>query len=68
MPGLCVSCAHRREIISGKGTRFLLCKLSQTDHRFPKYPPQPMRDCRGFEKSIGEPENAGAPIRPTGQF
>lgn len=38
-----------REIISGKGSRFLLCGLSQADHRFAKYPPQPVASCSGFE-------------------
>jgi ribosome-associated protein len=38
-----------REIVSGRGSRFLLCGLSQADHRFPKYPPQPLARCTGFE-------------------
>jgi len=27
----------------------LLCRLSQTDQRFPKYPPQPVVKCEGFK-------------------
>ena len=56
---LCETCAHRREVVSGKGSRFLMCQLSQTDRRFPKYPPQPVIRCAGYdepEKSHGEPE------------
>ncbi|HEY5314937.1 MAG TPA: hypothetical protein VIK18_20560 [Pirellulales bacterium] len=42
---LCVTCRHVQEVVSGKGSRFLLCQLSQTDRRFPKYPPQPVVRC-----------------------
>ena len=42
MKSLCESCVHVREVVSGTGSRFLLCQLSQQDRRFPKYPPQPM--------------------------
>jgi hypothetical protein len=37
-----------REIISPKGSRFLLCGLSKSDARFPKYPPQPLLRCAGY--------------------
>jgi len=37
-----------REIISGKGSRFLLCELSRVDVRFVKYPGQPVRKCLGY--------------------
>lgn len=46
---LCPRCAHARQIISGKGSQFLLCRQSQTDPRFPKYPPQPVLRCPEFE-------------------
>ena len=45
---LCESCRNMREIISGKGSRFLLCEVSQTDPRFKKYPPQPIVRCLGY--------------------
>ncbi len=45
---LCERCRHLREIVSGKGSRFLMCLLSQTDARLPKYPPQPVRQCSGY--------------------
>lgn len=48
---LCETCRHRKEIISGTGSRFLLCQLSQADRRFPKYPPQPVGKCVGYEES-----------------
>jgi hypothetical protein len=52
---LCESCRHLREIVSGKGSRFLLCLLSQSDARYPRYPPQPILRCGGFEHRTGEP-------------
>jgi len=53
---LCQTCSHVREIVSGKGSRFLLCQLSQTDSRFHKYPPQPVVRCAGYAKICGESE------------
>jgi len=38
-----------KEVISGKGSRFLLCRKSAADHRYAKYPPQPIVQCAGFE-------------------
>jgi hypothetical protein len=58
---LCDTCRHRRDVVSGKGSRFLLCRLSQTDKRFAKYPPQPVRHCPGYE---AEPA-AAAPDNPS---
>jgi len=36
-----------REIVSGKGSRFLFCELSRVDDRFAKYPGQPVLECPG---------------------
>jgi hypothetical protein len=35
-------------IESAKGSHFLLCQLSQSDSRFPKYPPLPVLTCAGY--------------------
>ncbi len=48
---LCKTCSHRKEVVSGKGARFLLCEKSQTDRRFQKYPPQPIIECIGYVES-----------------
>jgi hypothetical protein len=48
---LCQSCSHKQEIVSGKGSQFLLCQLSLKDRRFAKYPPQPMIRCAGYVKA-----------------
>jgi len=47
--GLCASCRHAREVVSGKRSRFVLCELSRTDRRFPRYPPLPVLACAGYE-------------------
>lgn len=44
---ICESCSHKKDIVSDRGSRFLLCKLSQTDCRFSKYPQQPVVRCEG---------------------
>ena len=49
MESLCKSCLKVREVVSGTGSKFLLCRLSKTDKRFPKYPPQPVVRCDGYE-------------------
>jgi hypothetical protein len=53
---LCRTCQHRKDVISGKGSRFLLCLLSLEDRRFPKYPPQPLVQCSGYSKPDDEQE------------
>ncbi len=45
---ICHTCAHGKEIVSGKGSRFLLCQLSLQNGRYPKYPPQPVINCSGY--------------------
>jgi hypothetical protein len=47
---LCETCALMREIITPKGSRFLLCQLSKTDPAYPKYPPQPILRCGGYDR------------------
>lgn len=48
-PGLCGTCAHAKVIDTRKGSRFYLCTLSETDPRFPKYPPLPVMRCLGYD-------------------
>jgi hypothetical protein len=47
---LCETCAWMREIVTPKGSRFLLCQLSKTDQAYPKYPPQPIVRCSGYQQ------------------
>lgn len=48
--GLCPDCRHLLVITSGRGSTFLRCALQRTDPRYPKYPPQPVLSCSGFER------------------
>jgi hypothetical protein len=45
---LCETCAWMREVVTAKGSRFLLCELSKTSPAYPKYPQQPIVCCEGF--------------------
>jgi hypothetical protein len=47
---LCETCTLMREVNTPKGSRFLLCQLSQTDPNYPKYPRQPVVRCDGYQK------------------
>ncbi len=49
---LCETCSLMREVVTPKGSRFLLCQLSQTKPEYPKYPPQPVVRCDGYEKNV----------------
>ena len=42
---LCATCVHARIVESTHGSRYTLCRLSQTDARFRKYPPLPVLTC-----------------------
>ena len=50
MESLCKSCVNVREVVSGTGSTFMLCRLAQTDKRFSKYPPQPVVRCHGYDE------------------
>lgn len=46
--GLCQTCLHARKITSGKGSYFWLCRKSEVDPAFKKYPSLPVLQCSGF--------------------
>jgi hypothetical protein len=46
--GLCSNCVNSRRIESARGSVFILCQLSATDPRFPKYPRLPVLSCAGY--------------------
>jgi hypothetical protein len=54
--GLCADCQHAQPMKSDRGSFFLRCQLSLTDHRFPRYPRLPVLSCGGYKKK--EPESA----------
>ena len=47
--GLCATCVHAQRVVSSKGSTFYLCRLSEADDRFPRYPVLPVRRCIGYE-------------------
>ena len=47
--GLCASCRHARIVRSSHGSAYYLCRLAETDPRFPKYPRLPVWRCAGYE-------------------
>ena len=67
MVGLCATCRHARRIVSDRGSRFWLCRRSETDPAFPRYPALPVLACTGFERIV-EPPPDGPGTDPTAQF
>jgi hypothetical protein len=52
--GLCAECLHARRVESERGSVFVMCQLSATDARFPKYPRLPVLSCAGYaRKELG---------------
>jgi hypothetical protein len=47
-PSLCETCQNMRENRTAR-SRFLLCELSFTSAAYPKYPPQPVVRCDGYQ-------------------
>jgi len=52
---LCDTCAFRELVRTARGSTFVLCNRSRLDPRFPKYPPQPIIRCVGYE-ATDQPE------------
>jgi hypothetical protein len=40
---------------SARGSEFVLCRLSFSDPRFPKYPPLPVLECAGYQP-VADPD------------
>lgn len=49
--GLCAACVHVRLVRSGRGSAFYLCRRSESDPRFARYPRLPVVQCAGFERN-----------------
>jgi GrpB-like predicted nucleotidyltransferase (UPF0157 family) len=52
--GLCSDCLHARRLESARGSVFILCNLSLSDPRFPKYPRLPVLACDGHRRRIND--------------
>lgn len=48
--GLCRSCLFVRRVLTIRGSTFYLCRRSEEDPRFAKYPRLPVVRCPGFER------------------
>jgi hypothetical protein len=59
---LCDTCSWMRLVKTPKGSCFLLCQLSRTNPAYPKYPPQPVVACQGYETRIEEPTRPDADL------
>lgn len=44
---LCETCTHAQIVTSSKGSSFVLCRLSETDSAFCRYPILPVVACPG---------------------
>jgi hypothetical protein len=53
--GLCGDCLHARRLESARGSIFILCNLSFSDPRFPKYPRLPVLSCDGYRRKETDP-------------
>lgn len=61
--GLCADCRWSRRIESSRGSSFWLCRRSEIDTRYRKYPPLPVMQCDGYEEEAGsaDPEDLPDP-------
>lgn len=59
-PGLCGVCSHVRVVRNRRGSTFFLCGLSETDARFPRYPPLPVFQCPGFTAANSPHDGKGS--------
>ena len=54
--GLCESCRNVKVVETRTGSRFYLCRLSEVDARFPKYPRIPVLRCGGYVEESASAE------------
>ncbi len=47
--GLCETCTHVQIVPSSKGSSFVLCRLSEVDPTFRRYPTLPVIACQGYK-------------------
>jgi hypothetical protein len=64
-PGLCETCMHVQIVRSSKGSSFVLCRLSEVNPAFRRYPALPVITCRGYERGPESPRYASVSHRPS---
>ncbi len=60
--GLCLSCRWVRTVTNRRGSTFFRCGRADADPSFPRYPPLPVLQCRGYEPGTS-PEETGRGFR-----
>lgn len=50
--GLCLRCRWKRVSTNARGSVFFRCTRAETDNRFVRYPPLPVRSCPGYEDAM----------------
>jgi hypothetical protein len=63
--GLCAECAEARRVESARGATFWLCRRSDRDPAFPRYPRLPVLRCAGF--TAGPDTTTRAPAGRAGE-
>lgn len=48
VPGLCGSCSFARLVRARRGSIYRLCRRSEADEGYPRYPHLPVTTCPGF--------------------
>jgi hypothetical protein len=61
--GLCASCRFAHAQPNARGSLFWRCGRAETDARFRRYPPLPVRECPGFEAGPAGDRAPGATAR-----
>jgi len=50
--GLCFTCRFKRAVTSRRGSTFFRCARAESDPRWPRFPPLPVRVCGGYEEAM----------------
>lgn len=50
--GLCFVCRWKRAVANRRGSVFFRCARADSDARFVRYPPLPVRTCPGYEEAM----------------
>ncbi len=50
--GLCLTCRFKRAVTTRRGSTFFRCARAETDPRWPRFPPLPVRVCSGYEDAM----------------
>ncbi len=53
-PGLCATCRWMHSVSNRRGSVFFRCLRAETDPRFVRYPPLPVRSCMGYEPTTAK--------------